>query len=339
MSSQRRHEGCYDSHPGFPSSQKEQYRLWVPPDPHLNKPSLESADPKHSARRNGDGKYHSSSQSSRPDAHGNYFVSAPSYTIPPTTSTRKTSHSATRPPSRNATTRPSQPTSSVVQQYSTAYPQKQGRSRSQQDIPEIHDLRTHLKKRSAGPTPKSSFEQISGVEDGAKNSRHTTRSRSNVRSNTPAPPAPAPWNPVGNHLPDSSRRYAGNETHREEKFRKRALDRQEKPSEIEVDGYDRRHREKERPAKDKIRDKDRPNRDRTREREPEKYIERQEESDRERRFHGEYRRPSRPTLPQRDLPDMRTEDHDSSDSVRQTHATAHRRYRSDEITSSNPSVG
>src|ERR1700722_1635473 len=344
MSGQRRHEGNYDSHSGFSATVKEQYRLWFPrsqTDSRHNKAPVETAEQKHSTRRNGN---------SRPDLN---YPAGSSYNIPPSTSTRKPTQSSTRPPSRYVSNYPSQPTNATVPPSSVAYPQNQTRPQpqgSQPDIPEMHDLRSHLKKRTpAAPTPKSSYEQISGHEDATKGSRHP-RPRNNSKPYPPAQPqAPSVWNPSMQHPSDYSRGRAGVDT---EKHRTERLpDRPEKSREIEGDRSDRRHREKERAAErdrrenDKIKETERAvERDRMKEnerarekirtKEREKYSERLEETDGERRLQGEHRRTSKPPLPSRDRLDQRLDDYDSSDSFRPAHAVSssnHRRYRSEEV--------
>jgi hypothetical protein len=348
MSAQRRYDGYYDMYPG----------------------STPAQDPQYTSRRNGEWKYRNSSQDARLEAPTHYLAPT-TYGISSTaTSTRKPTHSATRPPSRTTATRPPHSTSSNMQPVPTPYPQHQDRSqppRRQPEAPELRDLRSHLNKRSAAPTPKSSFEQISGLEDNTKNSRQP-RSRSSVRPHTAVPPvqpAPAVWYPPGPVQSDSSRMRVGNEEPKWDRHRERSSSRPARyRGDNEVEERDKeRAREKDKAAdRDKVKDRDRP-------RERERYTERPEEIDRERRQQGEYRRVSRPSLdagkyvdrretdkerrlqpdyrrlskpslPPRELPDSRADDHDSSDSVRQKHAASsgHRRYRSDEVTYSTPVV-
>ena len=322
MSSQRRQEFVHNngSQAALPSLFKQPHKVPPPraqPDADRVRSKtaggyLEGSDERFNARRDVEGRHRSSSRSSRADV-----AVAGYYSATPVISTSRNVVSTARPSSRDAATGPPNPINPTVQ----ASFQSQARSQPQRwtpDTPESYDLRTHLQKRApVAPTPKSSYEQVSGAEDGSKTTRHL-RTRRGAGT-----PTQVMRNTSAYDLPSSSRTNTEKEKDRErERRREKDSERLGKSVEEEWMAAESRRRER-----DKIRENER------------KERERYTEGESERRQQSEHKSVSRSTPPSRGLKDNRAEDPDSSDSARRRPLVPrHRRHRTEEGTQSTSAV-
>lgn len=335
MSSRLRRE-AYDIPPNASTAaHNDPYKVWVPLTQAESDRSrhqrvtdnTQSADQNTSARRHGE-KHHSSSRGYRPEGYAASLTAASSHHNKSIPSTSRVSQSTSRPPaSYNPVAPPPAPTSSLQ----SSVPHAQTQSHPQQKLPaELSDPRIHAHKRTAAaPSPRSSYERVSGTEDGAKASRQM-RSRSGQTAAVPsAAPAPELWIPPTQGPPATSKRHRDREQDRE----------QDREKGREKD----RHHEKprDRPDRHMGTEVDSKRRERERIREKEKYQERRER-DRDSPSQREHRSVSKPTSSSRDLPDHRIEEPESSDSSRRNPAatsSGHRRHRTEEGTSSTVNVG
>ena len=303
----------------------------------------EIVGPGSSARRHGDGKYETSSRTHRPtDA---YATSYPYATMSATS----------KPPYTSS--QPSAASNPVAQAHPQSYAQTFSRPQPHRTQPEVYDPRPQLLKRNAvAPSPQSSFERVSGNEDGTKVSRHG-RSRTGQVPTIPSAPTPEMWIPPPQQPSYPSRRQKENEKGKEvygerdkdapERHRHKERDRgKEKDKEKERDRDRERDRAKElakgmerewQRSKEGVEGKSREReRDRTRDNLD---RDRRKEHKSEPPLHREHR--TMPRSSARDLNDPRVEEGDSSDGSRRKPVaplSGHRRHRREEGTATAPSV-